>query len=75
MRVSGISKVGLRRHGFENDTLKQLDRAYKIIFMTPNLLLKDALDEVAAEIVGCEPVDQLLDFFHSSKQGVIRTTE
>jgi UDP-N-acetylglucosamine acyltransferase len=74
MRVSGINKVGLRRHGFDNDTLKQLDRAYKIIFMTPNLLLKDALDQVAAKIVGCEPVDQLLNFFRSSKQGVIRTT-
>jgi UDP-N-acetylglucosamine acyltransferase len=75
MRVSGINKVGLRRHGYDNDTLKQLGRAYKIIFMTPNLLLKDALDEVAAEIVGCEPVDKLLDFFRTSMQGVIRTTE
>ncbi|MGW8286947.1 MAG: acyl-ACP--UDP-N-acetylglucosamine O-acyltransferase [Desulfobulbales bacterium] len=75
MRVSGINKVGLRRRGFDNDTLKKLDRAYKIIFMSPDLLLKDALEKVTAEIVGCDAVDQLVDFFRSSKQGVIRTTE
>ena len=75
MRVSGINKVGLRRHGFDNETLKKLDRAYKIIFMSPDLLLKDALKQVTAEIVGCEPVDKLTDFFRTSKHGVIRTIE
>lgn len=75
MRVSGINKVGLRRRGFDNDTLKKLDRAYKIIFMSPDLLLKDALEKVTAEIDGCYAVNQLVDFFRSSKQGVIRTTE
>ena len=75
MRVSGINKVGLRRRGFDSDTLKKLNRAYKIIFMTPDLLLKDAIEQAAAEIVECEPVDQLINFFRTSKQGVIRTIE
>jgi len=75
MRVSGINKVGLRRHGFDNDTLKKLDRAYKVIFLTPNLLLKDALERVTAEIVDCEPVDRLIDFIRASKHGVVRTIE
>ena len=75
MRISGINKVGLKRHGFDNDTLKKLDRAYKIIFMSPDLLLKDALVQVTAEIVGCEPVDRLIDFIRASKHGVVRTIE
>jgi UDP-N-acetylglucosamine acyltransferase len=75
MRVSGINKVGLRRRGFTNDTLKKLDKAYRIIFMTPELLLQEALEQAAAKIPGCEPVDQLIDFFRASKQGVIRTFE
>jgi len=75
MRVSGINKIGLRRHGFDKETLKKLANAYKIIFMSPNLLLKDALKQAANEITGCEPVNQLIDFFHNSKQGVIRTVE
>lgn len=75
MRVSGINKVGLRRRGFDAATLKKLDKAYKIIFMTPELLLQDALERTATEITDCEPVDQLLNFFRTSKQGVIRSTE
>ena len=75
MRVSGINKIGLRRRGFDNDTIKELDRAYKIIFMTPNLLLQDALRQAEQEIAGCEPVRQLIDFFRASKQGVIRTVD
>ena len=75
MRVSGINKIGLRRHGFDRETLKELDKAYKIIFMSPNLLLKDALEQAASEISDCEPVQQLIDFFRNSKQGVIRTVD
>ncbi len=75
MRVSGINKIGLRRHGFDKETLKKLDKAYKIIFMSPNLLLKEALEQAANEIVDCEPAKQLIDFFHNSKQGVLRTVE
>jgi UDP-N-acetylglucosamine acyltransferase len=75
MRVSGINKIGLRRHGFDKETLKKLDKAYKIIFMSPNLLLKDALEQATSEIADCEPVTQLIDFFHNSKQGVLRTVE
>jgi len=75
MRVSGINKIGLRRRGFDNETIKQLDRAYKIIFMTPDLLLKDALQRAEDEIGDCEPAKQLIEFFRTSKQGVIRTVD
>lgn len=73
MRVSGINRVGLRRRGFNRETLKKLDEAYRIIFMSPDLLLQDALNQVEREISGCEAVNQLISFFRSSKQGVVRT--
>ena len=75
IRISGINKIGLRRQGFDKETLKKLDKAYKIIFMSPDLLLKDALEQATGEINDCEPVKKLIDFFHNSKQGVIRTVE
>jgi UDP-N-acetylglucosamine acyltransferase len=73
MRVSGINRVGLRRHGFDRETLKKLDEAYRIIFMSPNLLLQDALTQAEREITGCAAVSELISFFRSSKQGVVRT--
>ncbi len=72
-RVSGINKVGLRRHGFDKETIKKLDKAYKIIFLTPGQLLKDALDETIREIPDCDAVNHLVVFFRTSKQGVVRT--
>ncbi len=75
MRVSGINKMGLRRRGFDKETLKKLDKAYKIIFMSPDLLLQEVLEQASSEINDCEPVKQLIDFFRNSKQGVIRTLE
>ena len=73
MRVSGINRVGLRRQGFDKETLKKLDEAYRIIFMSPDLLLQDALEKAEHEVSGCEAVNQLISFFRSSKQGVVRT--
>lgn len=73
-RVSGINKVGLKRSGYDADTLRKLDRAYKIIFLSQNLLLKDALEKTMEEIPDCAPVTQLVEFFRSSKQGVVRFT-
>jgi UDP-N-acetylglucosamine acyltransferase len=75
MRVSGINKVGLRRLGFSSDTIKKLGKAYKIIFMNPELLLQDALEQATAEIADSDAVNQLINFFRTSKQGVIRTLE
>jgi UDP-N-acetylglucosamine acyltransferase len=43
-RVSGINKIGLLRNGFSRETIGKLDGAFRIIFRSPNMLLKDALD-------------------------------
>ncbi len=74
MRVSGINKVGLKRCGYTNETIRKLDKAYKIIFRSPSLLLKDALEKVEEELTDCEAVTSLVDFFRTSKQGVVRTS-
>lgn len=74
-RVSAINKVGLKRSGFDNETLRKLDKAFKIIFRMPELLLQDALDRVLAEIPDCPEATYLVDFFRSSKQGVVRVSD
>lgn len=73
MRVSGINKVGLKRCGLDSETIRKLDAAFKIIFRSPELLLQEALDRTMAELPDCEPVALLVDFFRTSKQGVIRS--
>lgn len=73
-RISGINKVGLRRNGFSRETIGHLDKAFKIIFRTPNLLMKDAIDVARKEFPECDEVQILVKFFEDSKRGVVKTT-
>jgi UDP-N-acetylglucosamine acyltransferase len=73
-RISGINKIGLKRNGFSRETINNLETAFKIIFRSPNLLLKDALEQARAEITDCPEVDNLIAFFENSKRGVVKRT-
>ncbi|MBU0729699.1 MAG: acyl-ACP--UDP-N-acetylglucosamine O-acyltransferase [Proteobacteria bacterium] len=72
MRITGINKIGLKRSGFDNETIRKMMKAYQIIFKTPGLLLKDALDQALEEIPDCEPVEYLVNFFNNSQRNVVR---
>ncbi len=75
-RISGINRIGLKRNGFSRETIRNLDKAFKIIFRSPNLLMKDAI-EIAKkenEEVGCPEVGKLVKFFEESTRGVVKQT-
>ncbi len=74
-RVSGINKVGLRRSGFSREVISNLDAVFRIIYRSPNLLLKDSLELARKEFGDCGEVQHMIEFFETSKRGVIRRTE
>jgi len=74
MRVSGLNKIGLRRNGFDNDTIKKLHKAFLNIFKAPELLLQEALDKTLEEFADCPPVVNLVAFFKESSRSVVRTS-
>ncbi|MEJ2134284.1 MAG: acyl-ACP--UDP-N-acetylglucosamine O-acyltransferase [Desulfofustis sp.] len=74
-RVSGINKVGLRRNGFSREVIGNLDSVFRTIYRSPNLLLKDALELARKEFGDCAEVQHMIEFFETSKRGVIRRTE
>jgi UDP-N-acetylglucosamine acyltransferase len=73
-RISGINKVGLRRNGFKRETISNLDKAFRIIFRSPNLLMKDAIEVAKKEFPDCPEVQVLVKFFEDSKRGVVKQT-
>jgi UDP-N-acetylglucosamine acyltransferase len=73
-RISGINKVGLKRNGFSRETIKMLDKAYRIIFRSPSLLMKDAIELAGKEFADCDEVQTLVKFFQDSKRGVVKQT-
>ena len=74
MRITGINKIGMRRSGMKRENIAKLDQAFKIIFRSPHILLKDAIVMVKEEIPDCPEVDVLVDFFQTSKRGVVKRT-
>jgi len=74
MRITGINRIGLKRCGFDKETIRDLSDAFVLIFKTPDLLLKDALDRAEAEFGHRPKVMELIEFFRApSRSGVIRS--
>ena len=72
LRITGINKIGLKRHGFANEEITTLSRAFTTIFRT-NLVLSEALDKAAAEFPGCRLVTELVEFMRAPNRfGVVR---
>jgi UDP-N-acetylglucosamine acyltransferase len=67
----GVNKVGLKRRGFAEETIKALQHAHRILFGM-GLLREEALERAASELGSHPEVAYLLDFIRSSKRGVIR---
>ena len=74
MRIAGINKIGLRRAGMDRETIRNLEEAFKVLFRSPHLLLKDSLAILEEDLKDCLEVQLLVDFFHSSKRGVVKRT-
>jgi len=75
MRVSGINKVGLKRHGFSKETISKLDQAFRILFRSPDLLQADAYAQVQQEFADSPEVMNLLHFLEHSKRGVAKRSD
>jgi UDP-N-acetylglucosamine acyltransferase len=69
--LHGLNLVGLKRHEFTPETLKQLKKAYRIIFRI-GLTLNEAIERVAAEVEPNPEVKAFIDFIKSSERGITR---
>lgn len=70
-KLRGLNLIGLKRHGFNDEVIRNLKNAYKILFMS-DLKQADAITRLHAEIVGCAAVDNLLSFIEASERGICR---
>lgn len=64
-----INSEGLKRRGFSADQVKNIKRAYKLLYRQ-SLSLEDAVNEMRAMDV--TELDILVDFIEQSKRGIIR---
>ena len=71
-KLFGLNAVGLKRHGFSEETLKSLKKVYRIIFRS-GLTLEKAMKKVEEDEISKTPeVQHLLQFIQRSKRGISR---
>lgn len=71
----GLNTIGLKRRGFREETLKQLKRAYKVVYRE-NLTIKEAIDKIENLFEKTSEIQSLLTFLQKSyserDRGIIR---
>jgi UDP-N-acetylglucosamine acyltransferase len=67
----GINIVGLRRRGFDADTIAAIKRAYKAIYRS-GFTLAEAKAELAREAATSDAVRAMAQFLETSERGLLR---
>ncbi len=66
-----INKIGMQRHGKDADTIRAVQRAFKLLFRS-NLTLDKATAAVQEELGQVPEVQAILDFIAKSERGLTR---
>ncbi|MFV0415254.1 MAG: acyl-ACP--UDP-N-acetylglucosamine O-acyltransferase [Chthoniobacterales bacterium] len=69
--IRGTNKIGLERHGFTPEQLKEIREAYRLIWRS-NMNVKQACDAIREQLQQTEEVKIFLEFVESSQRGIIR---
>ena len=70
-KLRGLNLIGLKRRGFTDETINNLKKSDKALFMA-GLKLPEAIARIRSEITGCPEVDYLLAFIEGSHRGICR---
>ncbi|MRR35353.1 acyl-ACP--UDP-N-acetylglucosamine O-acyltransferase [bacterium] len=70
-RLFGANTIGLKRGGFTREQIRNIDRAYRILFRQ-GLLLKDAISAIEEEFPDAQEIRRILDFLKTSRRGISR---
>ena len=68
---SGINLVGLRRRGFDSDTIRCIKDIYEMIYFS-GYNFSDAVSRIDAGFPDSEEKKVILDFVRNSKRGIVR---
>lgn len=67
----GLNRVGVKRRGYSKETIEKLHHAYHFL-LSAKLNTTQALERIKSEITDCKEVDLLVNFYETTKRGVVR---
>lgn len=69
--VHGLNLIGLKRHGFTRDEIKEIRTSYKIILKS-GLRKTEAVERLRKDFPGSKHAERLAGFLESSERGIAR---
>jgi UDP-N-acetylglucosamine acyltransferase len=71
MSYAGINSVGLRRRGFTNDKIFELQKIYKYLFQS-KMNVSQAMKLIEKEMLPTAERDEVLEFIKNSPRGIVK---
>jgi len=71
LKVVGLNAIGLKRRGFAVDSIKRLERAFKLLFFS-GLNTTQAIEKIKEDGETGQEVEHILNFIARSDRGIIK---
>lgn len=71
LSYAGINSVGLRRRGFSNEKIAEIQEIYRYVFLK-GLNNTKAIDLIELEMTPSKERDEILNFFRQSDRGIMK---
>lgn len=68
---AGVNSIGLRRRGFSNDTIREIQDIYRYLYLS-GYNNSDAVERIEAELPAIKERDEIIMFVRNSKRGIIK---
>lgn len=68
----GVNSIGLRRKGFTNEQIQQIQEIYRYIFLK-NMNISNALEYIEREVPASKERDDILLFIRNSTRGIVKS--
>ncbi|HMF87326.1 MAG TPA: acyl-[acyl-carrier-protein]--UDP-N-acetylglucosamine O-acyltransferase, partial [Gemmatimonadaceae bacterium] len=70
VKLYGLNTIGLQRSGMDEETIRELKRAYRLLFRS-DLNVTQAIERAQTEIEPLAEVKELIRFVEASERGVV----
>ncbi|MBD5254850.1 MAG: acyl-ACP--UDP-N-acetylglucosamine O-acyltransferase [Barnesiella sp.] len=68
---TGVNSIGLRRRGFSNETIREIQDIYRMLYLS-GMNNSDAIERIEAEMPATKERDEIILFVRNSKRGIIK---
>jgi UDP-N-acetylglucosamine acyltransferase len=71
LTYGGVNSIGLRRRGFSNEQIEEIQNIYRILFLG-GLNNSAAIDKIELELPATAERDEIINFVRNSERGIIK---